>query len=142
MEKRCHSRMMLGQFWLSMRTSVVAVTKPVRRRERKMQRFKSARSAPAFSEHACLGDHGRNLVDTHNSPLRPHAFGQTPRFVPKPAAYVQNLICRVNWTQIEHPALDFLELRVAVRLVEPSECRFDIGRLATILEPLTSAQRQ
>jgi len=28
MEKRCHSRMMLGQFWLSMRTSVVAVTKP------------------------------------------------------------------------------------------------------------------
>src|SRR6516225_1774414 len=84
----------------------------------------------------------RPLVDTHNSPLRPHAFGQTPRFVPKPAAYVQNLICRVNWTQIEHPALDFLELRVAVRLVEPSECRFDIGRLATILEPLTSAQRQ
>src|ERR1700757_2176347 len=28
MEKRCHSRMMLGQFWLSMRTSFVAVTKP------------------------------------------------------------------------------------------------------------------
>src|SRR6516164_1244710 len=28
MEKSCHSRMMLGQFWLSMRTSVVAVTKP------------------------------------------------------------------------------------------------------------------
>jgi hypothetical protein len=30
MEKHCHSRMMLGQFWLSMRTSFVAVTKPVR----------------------------------------------------------------------------------------------------------------
>jgi hypothetical protein len=30
MEKRCHSRMMLGQFWLSMRTSFVAVTKPAR----------------------------------------------------------------------------------------------------------------
>jgi putative ABC transport system substrate-binding protein len=30
MEKRCHSRMMLGQFWLSMRTSFVAVTKPQR----------------------------------------------------------------------------------------------------------------
>jgi hypothetical protein len=29
MEKRCHSRMMLGQFWLSMRTSFVAVTKPL-----------------------------------------------------------------------------------------------------------------
>ena len=28
MEKRCHSRMMLGQFWLSVRTSFVAVTKP------------------------------------------------------------------------------------------------------------------
>ena len=28
MEKRCHSRMMLGQFWLSARTSFVAVTKP------------------------------------------------------------------------------------------------------------------
>ena len=28
MEKRCHSRMMLGQFWLSMRISFVAVTKP------------------------------------------------------------------------------------------------------------------
>ena len=28
MEKRCHSRMMLGQFWPSMRTSFVAVTKP------------------------------------------------------------------------------------------------------------------
>ena len=30
MEKRCHSRMMLGQFWLSVRTSFVAVTKPFR----------------------------------------------------------------------------------------------------------------
>jgi putative transposase len=30
MEKRCHSRMRLGQFWLSMRTSFVAVTKPAR----------------------------------------------------------------------------------------------------------------
>jgi hypothetical protein len=30
MEKRCHSRMMLGQFWLSVRTSFVAVTKPTR----------------------------------------------------------------------------------------------------------------
>jgi hypothetical protein len=29
MEKRCHSRMMLGQFWLSVLTSFVAVTKPV-----------------------------------------------------------------------------------------------------------------
>jgi class 3 adenylate cyclase len=28
MEKRCHSGMRLGQFWLSMRTSFVAVTKP------------------------------------------------------------------------------------------------------------------
>jgi len=28
MEKRCYSRMMLGQFWLSVRTSFVAVTKP------------------------------------------------------------------------------------------------------------------
>ena len=28
MEKRCHSRMMLGQFWLSVRTSFDAVTKP------------------------------------------------------------------------------------------------------------------
>ena len=28
MEKRCHSRMMLGQSWLSVRTSFVAVTKP------------------------------------------------------------------------------------------------------------------
>jgi hypothetical protein len=27
MEKRCYSRMMLGQFWLSVRTSFVAVTK-------------------------------------------------------------------------------------------------------------------
>ena len=35
MEKRCHSRMMLGQFWLSVRTSCVAVTKPRRRIERR-----------------------------------------------------------------------------------------------------------
>src|SRR6516162_10167740 len=28
MEKRCYRRMMLGQFWLSVRTSFVAVTKP------------------------------------------------------------------------------------------------------------------
>ena len=67
---------------------------------------------------------------------------ETPRFVPKPAVYVRNLIRRVNWAQIEHPALDFLELGVAVRLVEPSECRFDIGRLATILELLMQALRQ
>ena len=33
MEKRCHSRMMLGQFWLLMRTSFVAVTKPSGRME-------------------------------------------------------------------------------------------------------------
>ena len=39
MEKRCHSRMMLGQFWLSMRTSFVAVTKPARRVARLLQLF-------------------------------------------------------------------------------------------------------
>jgi hypothetical protein len=57
MEKRCHSRMMLGQFWLSMRTSFVAVTKPVKQKKDQRSPARVGRVLDQVEGRSAIGHH-------------------------------------------------------------------------------------